>query len=77
MPVYSLPDLPYDYAALEPAITGDLDDTKSTDAAVIAAYESSWREVLEANAWSDLLVGVVLYVLGAVGRPIGGRRHYW
>ncbi|NLT56401.1 MAG: hypothetical protein GXX79_17950 [Actinomycetales bacterium] len=24
-----------------------------------------------------LLVGVVLYVLGAVGRPIGGRRHYW
>jgi len=47
-------------AAGEPAITGDLDDTKSTDAAVIAAYESSWREVLEANAWSDLLVGVVL-----------------
>ncbi|NLT56518.1 MAG: superoxide dismutase [Actinomycetales bacterium] len=24
MPVYSLPDLPYDYAALEPAITGEI-----------------------------------------------------
>lgn len=24
-----------------------------------------------------LVVGAVLYLLGAVGRPIGPRRHYW
>ncbi|WP_169738939.1 DUF6131 family protein [Jiangella gansuensis] len=24
-----------------------------------------------------LVVGAVLYVLGAVGRPLAGRRHYW
>lgn len=24
-----------------------------------------------------LVAGAVLYLLGAVGRPIGPRRHYW
>ncbi|MEV0274424.1 MAG: hypothetical protein HOV71_24700 [Hamadaea sp.] len=24
-----------------------------------------------------LVVGAVLYLLGAVGRPVAGRRHYW
>jgi hypothetical protein len=24
-----------------------------------------------------VLVGAVLWILGAVGRPIGGRAHYW
>jgi hypothetical protein len=24
-----------------------------------------------------ILVGAVLWILGAVGRPIGGRAHYW
>ncbi|WP_203453917.1 DUF6131 family protein [Jiangella aurantiaca] len=24
-----------------------------------------------------LIVGALLYVLGAVGRPLAGRRHYW
>lgn len=24
-----------------------------------------------------LVIGAVLYILGAVGRPIGGRKHYW
>jgi Family of unknown function (DUF6131) len=24
-----------------------------------------------------LVVGVVLWILGAMGRPVGGRRHYW
>ena len=24
-----------------------------------------------------LIVGAVLYLLGASGRPVGGRRHYW
>lgn len=24
-----------------------------------------------------LLVGIVLWIAGAVGRPIAGRRHYW
>jgi hypothetical protein len=24
-----------------------------------------------------LVVGVVLWILGAMGRAVGGRRHYW
>ena len=24
-----------------------------------------------------LVVGAVMYVLGAAGRPLAGRRHYW
>lgn len=24
-----------------------------------------------------LIIGVILYVLGAMGRAVGGRRHYW
>lgn len=24
-----------------------------------------------------LIVGAVLYLLGASGRPVAGRRHYW
>jgi uncharacterized protein DUF6131 len=24
-----------------------------------------------------LIVGAVLWILGSMGRPIGGRRHYW
>ena len=24
-----------------------------------------------------LVIGAVLYVLGSVGRPVAGRRHYW
>lgn len=24
-----------------------------------------------------LVVGAVLWILGAVGRPVAGRRHYW
>lgn len=24
-----------------------------------------------------VLVGLVLYALGAAGRAVGGRRHYW
>jgi hypothetical protein len=24
-----------------------------------------------------LVVGAILYLLGAVGRPVLGRRHYW
>ncbi|OIQ74613.1 hypothetical protein GALL_437310 [mine drainage metagenome] len=24
-----------------------------------------------------LVVGVVLLLLGGMGRPVGGRRHYW
>lgn len=24
-----------------------------------------------------LIVGAVLYVVGAAGRPLAGRRHYW
>jgi len=24
-----------------------------------------------------LVVGAVLYLLGSVGRPLAGRRHYW
>lgn len=24
-----------------------------------------------------IVVGAILYLLGALGRPVGGRRHYW
>jgi hypothetical protein len=24
-----------------------------------------------------VVVGIVLYFLGAAGRPVAGRRHYW
>lgn len=24
-----------------------------------------------------IVVGAILFLLGALGRPIGGRRHYW
>jgi hypothetical protein len=24
-----------------------------------------------------VVIGAVLWILGSVGRPIGGRRHYW
>ena len=24
-----------------------------------------------------VVVGAVLWILGAMGRPVGGRRHYW
>jgi hypothetical protein len=24
-----------------------------------------------------LVVGAVLFILGSVGRPVAGRRHYW
>jgi hypothetical protein len=24
-----------------------------------------------------IVVGVVLVLLGSIGRPMGGRRHYW
>ncbi|HEV7899281.1 MAG TPA: DUF6131 family protein, partial [Planosporangium sp.] len=24
-----------------------------------------------------LVIGAVLFILGSVGRPVGGRRHYW
>lgn len=24
-----------------------------------------------------LIIGVVLWVLGSMGRAVGGRRHYW
>lgn len=23
------------------------------------------------------VIGAVLFLLGALGRPVGGRRHYW
>ena len=24
-----------------------------------------------------VVVGAVLWILGSMGRPVGGRRHYW
>jgi len=24
-----------------------------------------------------IILGVVLFLLGSMGRPMGGRRHYW
>jgi len=33
--------------------------------------------LLETIGMVLLAIGIVLYVLGSVGRPVGGRRHYW
>lgn len=33
--------------------------------------------ILETIGIVLLIVGVVLWILGAVGRPLAGRRHYW
>lgn len=27
--------------------------------------------------WICLIIGIVLWVLGAAGRPVGGRRYWW
>ncbi|WP_432991756.1 DUF6131 family protein [Dactylosporangium sp. CA-233914] len=24
-----------------------------------------------------IVIGAVLFILGSLGRPVGGRRHYW
>jgi hypothetical protein len=24
-----------------------------------------------------LIIGAVVWILGSMGRPVGGRRHYW
>jgi hypothetical protein len=24
-----------------------------------------------------LVIGAVMFILGSIGRPVGGRRHYW
>lgn len=37
-------------------VTGVIGTTDPIHIAVAAAYEGAWREVLESNAWSDLLV---------------------
>jgi hypothetical protein len=33
--------------------------------------------ILETLGLILLIVGVVLFLLGSMGRPMGGRRHYW
>jgi hypothetical protein len=33
--------------------------------------------VLQSIALLLIIVGVVLFVLGSMGRSVGGRRHYW
>lgn len=33
--------------------------------------------ILETLGLILLVVGVVLFLLGSIGRPMGGRRHYW
>jgi hypothetical protein len=33
--------------------------------------------ILETLGLILLVVGVVLFLLGASGRAVGGRRHYW
>lgn len=33
--------------------------------------------ILETIGIVLLIVGAVLWILGAVGRPLAGRRHYW
>jgi hypothetical protein len=33
--------------------------------------------ILETLGLILLVVGVVLFLLDSIGRPMGGRRHYW
>lgn len=33
--------------------------------------------ILETLGLVLIVVGVVLILLGSIGRPMGGRRHYW
>jgi uncharacterized membrane protein HdeD (DUF308 family) len=33
--------------------------------------------ILETLGLVLIVVGVVLVLLGSIGRPMGGRRHYW
>jgi hypothetical protein len=33
--------------------------------------------ILETLGVILLVVGAVLFLLGSMGRPMGGRRHYW
>jgi hypothetical protein len=33
--------------------------------------------ILETIGIILLIIGAVLWVLGAAGRPLAGRRHYW
>lgn len=33
--------------------------------------------ILETLGLILLVVGVVLFLLGSMGRAVGGRRHYW
>jgi len=59
MPIYSLPDLPYDYSALEPAMTGEileLHHAKHHAAYVKGANETIDRlaEARESNAFGPL-----------------------
>lgn len=34
-------------------------------------------EILQTIGIILLVVGAVLWILGSMGRPVGGRRHYW
>lgn len=33
--------------------------------------------LLITGGWILVVVGIILFVLGSVGRPIGGRRYWW
>ena len=33
--------------------------------------------ILETLGLILLVVGAILFLLGSMGRPMGGRRHYW
>lgn len=36
------------------------------------------HHILVADAgWILVIIGVILFILGRVGHPAGGRRHYW
>lgn len=42
----------------------------------LAALPAQIDQIVNLVGWILLIVGIVLVVLGAVGRPVGGRR-YW
>ena len=37
----------------------------------------SWPAIIATIGWILLVIGVVLLILGQVGRPVGGRRYWY
>ena len=43
----------------------------------LAPIPAQLDQIVNVVGWILLIVGVVLVILGAVGRPVGGRRYWY